>query len=118
MALLNKQEIDFTGVALSFTSADGTNGDTFRNDGRSVLMVNNGATAVDVTIKAQRDEFDAGSGFGNITIADTVVTVDANTISAIGPLPHTRFNDDASLVNVSYDDDSNVSVAVIDVPNI
>lgn len=111
MALLNVQEINYKGSEISYSTAD-SSGDTFTNDGKTRLHIKNGGTDVNVTIKTQKDSLVVG-GYGVIDLVDEVITVSANTEYVVGVFPRSRFNNSFGQVEVTYDDTSNVEVAVI-----
>jgi len=108
MALLTVQAASLTGLEMTTTAAAEL-GDTFVNDGRTVLYVNdNGTTAPTVTISSLVD-CDQGETH------DITVTVTSGEDRFIGPFPMNRFNDSSGLVSVTYDDHTDVLVAVMSV---
>lgn len=115
MATLTVQDIALTGLEPTYAAAAG-GGDEFDNSSGSVfLFVKNGATACDVTITTQSTSVEV-TGYGTLTIGDVDVTVPATEDRMIGPFPKTRFNDGSNMVQVTYDDVSNVTVAAIKLP--
>jgi hypothetical protein len=109
MATLTVQTADFDGVVPVYNVAD-IAGDEFLNDGNTFIYVKNGVTAVNITVTAQTTTANK-SGFGDIAVTDTVVNVADG-----GPFPQVRFNDKATgRVELSYDDASNVTLAVVSI---
>lgn len=105
MAELTIQNATFEGIAPTFVGAD-VAGDSFKNFGTVVLHVDNQDTvAKQVTIASNP------CNFGEIH--DVVVSVPASEERIIGTFSKERFNDDNNLVNVTYDDVTSLSVAVI-----
>lgn len=114
MATLTVQTSDFDGVVPVYNVAD-VAGDEFLNDGNTFIYVKNGVTAVNITVTAQTTTANK-SGFGDITVTDTVVNVADGAETIIGPFPQVRFNDKATgRVELSYDDASNVTLAVVSI---
>ena len=111
MATLSVQEMDFTGLAATYSNA-AVGGDEFSNDGQTFIHIKNGATDVNVTIAAQDTSINK-QGYGDVTIANTVVTCTASQDRLIGPFPQGRFNDSNGKVQLTYDDESNVTLAVV-----
>lgn len=108
MAELTVQEIGIDGTEVSLTSAD-SGGDHFPNDGRRVLVVDNGDTVSHtVTVEAQTK---CSQGF----LHDVEVDVPAGSKKYIGPFNKSRFNDADGNVQVSYDDVTSMDVGVIEV---
>jgi hypothetical protein len=115
MATLSVQTIVDTGLKPIYASAD-VAGDEFDNSsGRVFLHVVNGAVACNATATTQNPTVSV-RGYGTLTVGDLVVNVPATENRMIGPFPTTRFNDGDNLVQVSYDDISNVTVAAISLP--
>ena len=83
-------------------------GDDFVNDGKKLLVVNNGdVDALTVTITTQM-EVDGEA------IADKTVSVPAGEMHLIGPFPTNVYNDGDGKVQVGYGDETSVTVGVID----
>lgn len=88
----------------AFVAADAL-GDTFTNNGDTELLVINGGVGdVDVTFTATRP---CSHGF----LDDWVVTCSGQELTRIGPFSAQRFNDAQGRVAVSYDDETNLTVA-------
>jgi hypothetical protein len=106
MAQLNVQNISLSGLEETLAAADAA-GDTFRNNEKTVLVVNNGSAAViTVTIKAQRK---CDQGF----LHDQAVNVAAGKKLRMGPFPANRFNDQANNAKVEYSAAAGVTVATV-----
>lgn len=94
MALLAITQINRAGVLSSVAgaAATATTGDTFPNDGNTVLEVNNGsASPINVTITP------TATVDGQIP-ASKVIAVPATTRALIGPFAPSLYNDTNSLV--------------------
>lgn len=106
MADLAIQQTALAGLTPTFSAAS-AGGDTFSNDGKTVLRVkNDGAASVDVTFTAQRK---CNQGF----LHDEVGTVAAGAEETFGPFEWSRFNDDTQKVHVSYSDATSVTLAAV-----
>lgn len=106
MALLNVQKASLTGLAPAFVAAS-AGGDSFVNDGKTVLHVKNGgASEITVTINSQQP---CNYGFDH----DVVVAVPAGGERIIGPFRQDRFNDANGQVAVTYSAVTSVTVAAI-----
>lgn len=88
------------------TAAD-AGGDSFANDGRTILVVNNGdASPITVTIDSlELSNFE--------TDENLVVTVPATGKTYIGPFNKGRFNDANGRVGVTYSAVTSVTVEVL-----
>lgn len=108
MAELTVQDISRSGLEAAYVAA-GAGGDEFDNDGKTFLHVKNGL--VDVTCT-----FDITKTVDGQAVTDITVTCTASEERMIGPFPPSIYNDSDGHVNVSYDDESNVTVAAIRLP--
>lgn len=109
MAKLTVQSIVEAGITPSFAAAD-VAGDTFVNDDRTHFHIKNGGgVSVTATFTAQKTNL-AAQRFGNLTLADRVVTVAASA-EAIIPAPPGIFNNGSGEVAVTYDVVTTVTVA-------
>lgn len=112
MAELTVQNADVSGLTPSFDSAD-SEGDSFRNDGRTFLYVkNDDSSEHDVTISVQKTIEIGGI---TLSISDPTVTVSDSGEKMIGPFDMDWFNDSEKMVNVDYEDVTSVEVAAIKV---
>ncbi|MED4261967.1 hypothetical protein [Priestia aryabhattai] len=104
MAVLDVQAVLQSGIVPTFKAAT-SGGDTFANDGKTYLHVKNSGTgAVTVTV----DSFTPCSyGFDH----DIVISIPAGSERIIGTFPQNRFNNDSSMVSVSYSTVASVTVA-------
>ena len=107
MAVIALQVIDLTGLA-EFTLAAATSGtDTFVNDGRTILVVDNGSgSPMDVVINSLK-----ASDFG--TDEDITVTIAAGERAFIGPFQKARFNAIAGTVGVTTSLETSVTMAAL-----
>lgn len=108
MATLTVQESKFdTPVQPNLVSA-AAGGDEFDNDGSTFFRVDNGDTSgKNVTFNSQKNcnfGFDHDSGPHTVPAGETRV---------FGPFNTDRFNDSNGRVQVTYDDVTSVTVAVI-----
>ncbi len=95
--------------------AAASGGDVFANDGRTLLYIINGATAVTVTATAQTTSFEK-SGVGTVTKANKTITVGANKEGLFGPFEKAAFDNSSGQVALSYDDETNVRVLPLRIP--
>lgn len=108
MAVLALQVAALAGLAPAFVAAS-AGGDTFSNDGKTVLHVKNGgAAAVTVTV-------DSVAPCNQGVDHNAVVSVPAGGERVIGVFPPGRFNTTAGQVAVSYDVVTSVTVAALKV---
>lgn len=86
--------------------AAASGGDSFINDGRTLLYVNNGGgSPITVTIDAKQ--------IAGMPFTDPTVAVANGTHKLIGPFPPRYFNDANGRVGVTYSGVSSVTVAAI-----
>jgi hypothetical protein len=103
MAALTVQKLSLTGLNVATASA-GAGGDTFTNDGKTVLEVTNGSGgSINVTVDSTRP-----CSYG--ADHNVVVAVPAAGSRRIGPFPVARFGDP---VSVAYSDVTTVTVAAV-----
>lgn len=109
MAQLTVQKSVPAGLNPTYDAA-AAGGDTFLNDGMTVLHVKNGGgSSINVTINSVTA---CDQGFDH----DIVVAVPNGGERLIGPLPTGRFNDTGGLASVSYSAVTSVTVAAIQAP--
>ena len=106
MAVITPQAIDLTGLIDATYAAANAAGDTFVNDGRTMLHVVTTSTGCTVTIDSL-----VASDFGDD--ADIAVVLATGEEAFIGPFRTDRFNSAAGLVTVTYSDDTGVTVAAL-----
>lgn len=108
MATLTVQESKYDTPVQPSLVAAAAGGDEFDNDGKTWLRVDNGgAPDVNVTINSQKNcnfGFDHDSGPHTVPSGETRI---------IGPFNTDRFNDSNGRCQVTYDDVTSVTVAVI-----
>jgi hypothetical protein len=110
MADLTLQEFDLAGLTPSFSAAD-VAGDSFVNNGKTLLYVKNGdASSHDVTLNIQKTITIGGI---DITLSNPTVTVPASDEKIIGPFSQDWFNDADGNVSVDYDAVTSVTVAAL-----
>lgn len=103
---LSVQKTGLAGGSVSLVAAT-AGGDTFANDGATVLHINNaGAGSITVTFSAQQT---CNQGFKH----DDVVTVANGAYEVVGPFAANRFNDQSGNVNVTYSAVASVTVGAV-----
>lgn len=103
---LTIQKSTTSGLEVVFTAASGA-GDSFTNDGKTMLRVKN-ADVSDKTITIV-SPIACNQGFTH----DVSVVVTAGEERDIGLFPRNRFNDENGKVIVTYSDVTSVTIAVI-----
>lgn len=107
MAQLTVQKIAQTGITPTYGAA-ASGGDTFKNSGKTFLIVKNGgASPINVTINSLKP---CDQGFDH----DLVIAVPNASEKWIGPLKPDRFNDGNDLVGVTYSAVTSVTVAAVE----
>lgn len=116
MALLSVQNIDLlNGLVPSYASAAG-GGDTFVNDGKTMLHVKNGGgSPITLTITSQITSQDV-PGLGPVDVANETYTVANGAERMIGFFSPSRFNNTSGQVAVGYSAVTSVTVAAIRLP--
>lgn len=105
MSDITVQQISLSGLTESAGTAATAAGDTVLNNGRTFIEVVDGATtAPTVTIASQ---VDCNQGHTH----DIVVSVASGGAKIIGPFPPNRFNNSNGQIEVTYDDDTSVTIA-------
>lgn len=117
MADLPIQEVVETGATPAFTAVAAAGDAVLNLEGNVILYFKNtDAGARTVTITAQ-DTSEKVPGFGNMTKADVVLNVPATTGEIVaGPFPRRAFNDALGKVQLTYDSETGLTVAVLKVP--
>jgi hypothetical protein len=105
MATFTVQQVTRAGVVPTYNTA-AAGGDAFANDGKVWVHVKNGAIALNIT-------FETTITVDGLAVADLVVAVGATTEKVIGVFPTNWYNDGSNLVQMTYDDESNVTIAVM-----
>jgi hypothetical protein len=108
MALLTVNQVSLTGVAVA-PGAAAVGGDTFANNGKTVLEVTN-ASGSDKTVT-----IDSLVNCNQGSDHDIAVTVATGTTKRIGPFDPSRFNNSSGLVSVTYSGVTSVTVAAVSV---
>lgn len=107
MATLTAQDVTLAGLNAVYSAAD-VAGDEFAWSRDTILHVDNGgASPIVVTVASQ---FDAQPG---LAPEDLDVSIPAGETRFIGPFQQRAFADASNLVQVSYDDVTDVDVAVL-----
>jgi len=106
MAALTIQTTLCTGLNVGFAAAS-AGGDTFINDGKTILHIKNTDT-VSHTVTADRLQLSSTGRDDNETC-----TVPAAGERIMGPFPTNRFNSSAGAVSLTYDAVVGVTIAAI-----
>lgn len=108
MAVLTVQQVALTGLNPSYAAAS-AGGDSFDNDGRTVLHVKNtNASSRTVTVASQKP------AVPGLAPSNNAVSVPATTGERfIGPFDPTVWNDSNGDVQVTYSADAGVTIAAI-----
>ncbi|MEZ5781156.1 MAG: hypothetical protein R3D70_05850 [Rhizobiaceae bacterium] len=85
------------------------------NDGRTMLVLRGGGTAVTATVVTQKTGL-FKEGYGNITIGNESVSVPSGSVVVVGPFPPGRFNTTGGNVAVSMSSVVGVSATAIRLP--
>lgn len=105
---LTAQALTRAGITPNYQAADSGNGNTFPNNGSTLLHVKNTGVQSTLTIKAN------GLQIGGSTLTDLTVTIPATTgDKMIGPFDPTYFNQAGNVVNIDWTSSAGVTVAVI-----
>ena len=107
MATLTKTTVVQSGVDNPTKESCASGGDVFDNDGSTLIMVkNDDSGSHDVTINSIAA---CDQGFDH----NEVITVAAAEEKIVGPFPKRRFNSPAGQVAVTYDDETGMSISVL-----
>ncbi len=110
MATLTVQNAAEAG-GITFTAASAS--DVFANDGKTIIVLfNDDASLSTVTVTAQ-DTTASGVGFGAVTKADAVQSVEADSADVMGPFPVSAFNNASGQVAVGCSNVTDITIAVI-----
>jgi hypothetical protein len=108
MAVLAVQQVAMAGIAPTYAAAS-VGGDTFANDGHTVLHVKNGGVgSVTVTVDSVTA---CNQGFDH----DSAVVVPAGGERYMGPFPTRRFSNASGVASVAYSGVTSVTVAALKV---
>lgn len=109
MALITVQEVGRAGIAPSYVAAAG-GGDTFANDGRTMLHIKNGGGgSITLTVVTQ-------ATVDGKAVADDAISVPNGAERMVGPFPPAIYNDVNQQVALTYSGVTSVTVAVVRVP--
>lgn len=118
MAALTVQSSAFTG--LNHTYASVSTGDTFVNDGHTVVLFKNGnASARTLTLTGTATSV---PGYGDVSAADMgeTVTIPGSGTNggecAVGPFPPGRFNNSSGQVALAIDATTGLTACVLKLP--
>lgn len=109
------QQVTFLSGLVPAYGAVTANGDSFFNDGKTILVVKNGSgSSVTVTIKALRTQF-LDSQLGEVAFADQTYTVAASGERWIGPFKDAIYSNGGAVI-VAYSSATSVTAAAISLP--
>lgn len=105
--VINIAENNKAAVVITTIAGDAANDHSFKNDGRTLLHVNNaGGAGITATVKGVADE--------NGRLLDQTVAVGVGLIGVIGPFRTAGFNQPTTgVVNVDLDTDASVTVTAL-----
>lgn len=109
---LNPQKATTAGVAITFSAADGVNGNSWiAAHGRALHVKNGSGAPITVTIPTP------GNVDTSLAIADRAVTVAASAHAVISITPdHTEYKQSDGKIHADFSSATTVTVAVIDQP--
>lgn len=120
MAVLSVQNATLAGTQHTY-AAVAAGGDSFPNDGNTILLFKNGnASPRTLTIASAAASVNK-PGFGDIALSNPTATIPGSGTNGgevmVGPFPVDRFNDPSTgRVGLTYSTDTGVTVAVIRLP--
>ncbi|WP_322884174.1 hypothetical protein U8C35_06485 [Sinorhizobium medicae] len=85
------------------------------NDGRSLLVLRGGGTAVTATVVTQKTGL-FKEGYGNIPLSNETVSVPSASTVLVGPFPAGRFNTNTGVVAISMSSVTGVSATAVKLP--
>ena len=109
MPALTTQKVIEAGIEPTYATAD-VGGDTFDNDGRTILHIKNGdASPMTATVAALVSSTEK-PGFGTLAKADAAITVSATDDGFLGPFPVGAFGPNPG---IAYSAVTSVTIAVL-----
>lgn len=112
-APLTVQSIHPSGTVVT-TVAAASGGDTFFNDGATVLEVTNANVGASRTVTIHKAGTSINTPAGLLALNDLVVTVAASSTVRIGPLNPAHFNSNTGMISVTYSNSAaDLTVAVV-----
>jgi len=111
MATLTVQNAAESGGLTMVSAAAG--GDVFPNDGKTVLVIWNDHTGAQVVTVTAQDTTANAPGFGAVTKADAVSSVETVAVDVMGPFPTTAYNNASGQCAVTYDAVVAMTVAAV-----
>ncbi len=111
MATLTVQDAA-EGGGITFVAA-AAGGDVFPNDGKTIIVLWNDDASLSVVTVTAQDTTASGVGFGAVTKADAVQSVEADSADVMGPFPVSAFNNASAQVAVTYSSVTDLEIAVI-----
>lgn len=99
------------GVAFAMTAADDTDGHSFVNDGRTIILALNTAGATTFTFQTPGTVDSQAIGD-----RDVAINIHATQHDAIGPFPPGQYNQSDGTVYIDVDDDTTCSLMALRIP--
>jgi len=106
MATLESQEIVRTGLEATYVAA-AASGDEFVNTGDEFVHLKNGDSGSHTVTIATPATVDT------LAVADRTVVVPASEDRMFGPFPSSTYNDGANKVQLTYDAEADLTIAII-----
>lgn len=107
MATYTVQQVARTGVEPTYNAV--ASSDEFANNGRTVLLVNNGSGAsINVTVVTPIT-------VDGLALSDRIVAVPAGEERVIGPFPRNTYNDSDGNVTVEFSSTTTVTCACLSI---
>jgi hypothetical protein len=115
MATLTRQRITEEGAVVTFGAAAGGGDVVDNSDGKTFLLVTNGAgSSMTVTVAEQISGTTVDDpNYGTLSKADAAVTVTAGATAAIGPFKKTAFNNGSNQIAITYSSATSVTIAAM-----
>lgn len=112
MADLTIHNVSEDGANVTFASAS-AGGDAAFNDGRTMLLINNGSgSSVTITVTAQTTSVEKPD-FGDLTKPNATCAVPAGETQPFGPFSPEAFNDSNGDIAITYSATTSVTIAAI-----
>ena len=97
--------------AITLGPADAA-GDNFANNGKRSLLIENASAGQRTVTFVTQSTVDSGAG--GLAVADLAIAIPAGELHYLGPFPANIYNDANGKVQMTYDDHTDLKVAVIE----
>ena len=109
MPALAPEKVTEAGLVATYTAAN-AGGDTFENDGKTIIHAKNGSgSPITVTVAAETAATEK-AGFGTLTKANAAMSVAAGGEEFLGPFPTIAFG---RIADLTYSDVTSLTIAVL-----